>query len=141
MHFGVKTIQWLFFFANKTQEKLGLDDFLGSCVISAQLLRTSVNNHGESQDIWKMLDFTNSGSVHLDISWAELRLKPDLPGRTCNHQISFNTNMKTYIKIRIYFSLQRILIQFSDCKLYILKKLLPLRPAACSNFTLEFYSF
>ena len=58
------------------QDKLTRDDFLGSCVISAQLLRKSTSLK-ESQDIWKMLDFTHSGSVHVEIGWAELRPEPD----------------------------------------------------------------
>ena len=37
------------------------------------------SSQGESQDIWKILDFAQSGSVHLEIDWAELRLKPDPP--------------------------------------------------------------
>ena len=53
------------------------DDFLGDCLISAQLLRTAVYSFGEIQDVWKALSHVESASIHVEVGWSELKTKPD----------------------------------------------------------------
>ena len=54
------------------------DDYLGSCVVPAQELRSAVHSHGQSLDIWKkILENEMSGSLHMEIGWAELKPEPD----------------------------------------------------------------
>ena len=46
------------------------DDFLGHCLVPAQLLRTAVHSYGEVQDVWKVLD--GGGHAQGDQIWLFL---------------------------------------------------------------------
>ena len=55
------------------------DDFLGRCKVAATVARTAMAG-GQTQDVWKPLEDVKRGSVHLEVSWSELKLtRPEGP--------------------------------------------------------------
>ena len=58
------------------EDVIGGNDFLGRCKIPLQMLKKAVHSYGEIQDIWKFLEDTKKGSIHVSVGWSELKLKP-----------------------------------------------------------------
>ena len=54
------------------------DDFLGRCKVSKTTIRTAITT-GQRQDVWKMLQDVDTGTLHASVSWCELQLKPTTP--------------------------------------------------------------
>ena len=56
------------------------DDYLGKCKISTNVIRTAMTS-GQLQDVWKLLEDVQRGSIHIEIGWGELKLNPSLPSK------------------------------------------------------------
>ena len=40
------------------------------------MLKKAVYSYGEIQDVWKFLEDTDKGSIHVAVGWSELKMKP-----------------------------------------------------------------
>jgi hypothetical protein len=72
------------------------DDFLGRCVIHAQLLKTAVLSCGRRQDVWKVLEGVDKGSVHVEVGWSELKLTAPLPEESSLQLFGANTSSQPH---------------------------------------------